>query len=120
MTGKGDSILRGVSRAPAAMRARTRVGMPLFPSLLGTTRNIQRLRSLGVPSMTSLFRRARSPLLSSLLPPGQGPALDQRCEYLYRSQLAGRYQWTDRLFAVLLILQWVAGMLVALWITPRT
>ncbi len=43
-----------------------------------------------------------------------------RAEQLYRTELSYLYRWTDRLFVVLLLLEWVAGILVALLDSPRT
>jgi signal transduction histidine kinase/DNA-binding response OmpR family regulator len=41
-------------------------------------------------------------------------------ERLYQAQRLATYRWTDRMFAGLLIFQWVAGVVVAVWISPAT
>lgn len=43
-----------------------------------------------------------------------------RAEELLEAHRASIYQRTDRLFAVLLVLQWLAGIGLALWLSPRT
>ncbi|MGH9362466.1 MAG: PAS domain S-box protein, partial [Thermoanaerobaculia bacterium] len=48
-----------------------------------------------------------------------GAVLAARVEELYREQRRSGFARTDRLFAVLLALQWVAGCLAAVWISPR-
>ncbi len=42
-----------------------------------------------------------------------------RTEELFREQQQTLFRRTDRLFALLLIGQWVAGIVVALWLSPR-
>jgi signal transduction histidine kinase/CheY-like chemotaxis protein len=44
---------------------------------------------------------------------------EQRSEALYHAHHDDLYRRTDRLFAWLMIFQWVAGMAAALWISPR-
>lgn len=48
------------------------------------------------------------------------PATLQRAGELFAEHKQSIYRHTDRLFAVLMGVQWVAGILAALWITPRT
>ena len=43
-----------------------------------------------------------------------------RAAGLFREHQQTIYQNTDHLFAVLMIVQWVAGIVAALWISPRT
>jgi signal transduction histidine kinase/DNA-binding response OmpR family regulator len=43
-----------------------------------------------------------------------------RAEFLFEEHCASIYRRTDRLFAVLMLLQWGAAIAAALWITPRT
>src|ERR1700761_6504185 len=43
---------------------------------------------------------------------------DQRVRQLFDEQLLRTYRWTDRLFAWLLAVQWLAAVLVAQCITP--
>src|SRR6516225_6001890 len=43
-----------------------------------------------------------------------------RVEELVRQHLTGIWRATDRLFAGLLTAQWVAAVVVAVWISPRT
>ena len=43
-----------------------------------------------------------------------------RAECFFRKQLSALYRRTDRLFAILMVLQWIAGVTAALWISPRT
>jgi two-component system sensor histidine kinase/response regulator len=57
------------------------------------------------------------------LPPTQ-LALDERsshrAEEILEARLRDNYIRTDRMFAVLMVMQWLAGIGVALWISPRT
>src|SRR5204862_779832 len=43
-----------------------------------------------------------------------------RAAVLFAEQQQKIYRDTDRLFAVLMSVQWVAGIVAALWISPRT
>lgn len=43
-----------------------------------------------------------------------------RAEELLRQRQQGIYARTDRLFATLMLVQWFAGVLAAIWISPRT
>jgi len=44
----------------------------------------------------------------------------QRSEEIFRERLSSHYRLTDRLFAWLIGVQWLAGIVTALWISPRT
>jgi two-component system, cell cycle sensor histidine kinase and response regulator CckA len=48
------------------------------------------------------------------------PATLDRAAGLFREHQRTIYRHTDHLFAVLMIVQWVAGIVAALWISPRT
>src|SRR6185503_5217889 len=48
------------------------------------------------------------------------PATLNRAEKLFAAHQQTIYRHTDRLFAVLMAVQWVAGIAAALWISPRT
>ena len=48
------------------------------------------------------------------------PAVDTDSERLLSDSLSAIHARTDRLFAGLLAFQFVAGVLIALWISPRT
>ncbi|MDZ4818547.1 MAG: ATP-binding protein, partial [Planctomycetota bacterium] len=48
------------------------------------------------------------------------PDVAERAEFLHRTELSLLHFWTDRLFLILLLLQWFAGIGVALLLTPRT
>jgi len=50
----------------------------------------------------------------------EGFAIDKRAQSLFVANQQQTYVQTDRLFAVLLLLQWVAGIIAALVISPRT
>jgi two-component system, sensor histidine kinase and response regulator len=43
---------------------------------------------------------------------------DPRVEALYREHLRNIYRRTDRMFAQLMALQWIAGIIFALWVSP--
>ncbi|MDZ4288544.1 MAG: ATP-binding protein [Prosthecobacter sp.] len=43
-----------------------------------------------------------------------------RAEQLYRTSQDSVHQRTDRMFALLMVIQWVAGVIAALWISPLT
>ena len=45
--------------------------------------------------------------------------VDQEALRLYVRESAELHRWTDRLFAVLLLLQWIAGITLALVYSPR-
>ena len=57
-------------------------------------------------------------------PPADVAALDlptaQRAERLFRTHRQSVFRHTDRMFAVLLFVQWLGGIGAALWITPYT
>ena len=57
---------------------------------------------------------------SSSIVAEQIPNLDQEALRLYGRESAELHRWTDRLFAVLLLLQWIAGIVLALVYSPRT
>jgi signal transduction histidine kinase len=48
------------------------------------------------------------------------PAALKRSEELFEEHQDRIYRWTDRLFAYLMIFQWLAGIAAAIWISPRT
>ena len=48
------------------------------------------------------------------------PGTFQRAEENFAAHQQAIYQHTDRMFAVLMALQWIAGIAAALWIAPRT
>ena len=47
-------------------------------------------------------------------------AWSRRAEELFSEQRGAAYRWTDRMFAVLMVLQWIAAIVLAIWISPRT
>src|SRR6478736_1666755 len=50
---------------------------------------------------------------------GQPIVQTPRGEALFREALDYLHRHTDRMFAVLMALQWVAGVGIALWLSPR-
>jgi len=46
--------------------------------------------------------------------------LSKRSDDLLQSSRSSIYQRTDRLFARLMVLQWIAGIITAVWISPKT
>src|SRR5438128_766179 len=48
------------------------------------------------------------------------PGTIQRAEENFATHQQAIYRDTDRMFAVLMAVQWVAGIAAALWIAPRT
>jgi len=46
--------------------------------------------------------------------------IDTRANQLYRQLREDVHRWTDRLFAGLLILQWLAAILISVWVSPYT
>jgi signal transduction histidine kinase/CheY-like chemotaxis protein len=49
-----------------------------------------------------------------------GETIQARGQLLFASQLDAIHRRTDRLFALLLLLQWAAGIATALWLSPAT
>src|SRR5262245_48153702 len=47
-------------------------------------------------------------------------ATSERAAALFLESQYGIYQRTDRLFGYLMVLQWLAGIAAALWISPKT
>jgi signal transduction histidine kinase/FixJ family two-component response regulator len=47
------------------------------------------------------------------------PSVQSRADVLFHEHQLQLYARTDRMFAALLLFQWVAGVLAALWISPR-
>ncbi|WP_417392814.1 ATP-binding protein [Gimesia sp.] len=56
----------------------------------------------------------------SVLTKGHHPAIAKRTQELLQENQHQHYVRTDRLFACLMIVQWLAAMAAAFWITPRT
>src|ERR1700687_3043307 len=50
---------------------------------------------------------------------GDGRALLLRTEHLFNGHQQGVYKQTDRMFAILMAIQWVAGSAGAYWISPK-
>jgi len=50
----------------------------------------------------------------------QNHAISQRADNLYQENHRALYQRTDRLFAGLMILQWIASICTAIWLSPHT
>src|ERR1051325_166868 len=48
------------------------------------------------------------------------PATQQRADGLFREHQQAIYKRTDRVFAYLMIFQWLAGIAAAIWISPKT
>ena len=48
------------------------------------------------------------------------PRMAQRADILFEEQRQSIVSRTDRLFAILMLIQWAASIAAALWITPRT
>jgi PAS domain S-box-containing protein len=48
------------------------------------------------------------------------PGIFERAEHNFAVHRTAIYQDTDRMFAVLMAVQWIAGIAAALWISPRT
>jgi signal transduction histidine kinase/DNA-binding response OmpR family regulator len=72
-----------------------------------------------MPAVASL-----EPQRSELALPPTQLALDERtsdrAKEILEARLHDNYIRTDRMFAVLMVMQWLAGIAVALWISPRT
>ncbi len=47
------------------------------------------------------------------------PSMEKSAEALFQNHQQAIYQRTDRLFAALMVLQWLGGIAAALWISPR-
>ncbi|WP_395735318.1 sensor histidine kinase [Prosthecobacter sp.] len=78
-----------------------------------------------VPSDTSLLRvpaqQSRSSSRPQTAPLAQEEsALQQRASVLFRAAENELHRHTDQLFARLMIVQWLAGLAAALWISPQT
>src|SRR5712692_3020727 len=52
--------------------------------------------------------------------PSIAPATLSQASHLFAAHQQAIYQSTDRMFAVLMSIQWMAGIIAALWIAPRT
>jgi signal transduction histidine kinase len=52
--------------------------------------------------------------------PELSPAAMKRSEELFREHQNDIYRRTDRIFAYLMVIQWLAGIAAAIWISPRT
>src|SRR5579863_3916059 len=50
----------------------------------------------------------------------RSPRLASRTEELFRDHEASIHRRTDRMFAILMGCQWLAGIAVALWVSPLT
>ncbi len=58
--------------------------------------------------------------MSSHEPAAAGEELSARTEQLFHSHWNSICRQTDRMFAILMLVQWIAGIVVALWVSPRT
>jgi two-component system sensor histidine kinase/response regulator len=70
--------------------------------------------------MTSLAKSPSVLGLSAQKEKGEPVHLTQLAEELFQDDCWRVWRSTDRIFAGLMVLQWLAGIGVALWITPRT
>ncbi|HZN40141.1 MAG TPA: response regulator [Planctomycetota bacterium] len=52
--------------------------------------------------------------------PPKTPTWLAQAERLYAEQCAATYCWTDRMFARLMVFQWIGGITLAVWISPLT
>jgi two-component system, sensor histidine kinase and response regulator len=51
--------------------------------------------------------------------PGVSAARQSRADTLFAEQCAATYRWTDRMFAGLMVFQWLFAIVMAVWIAPR-
>ncbi len=58
--------------------------------------------------------------MSSREPDRASEELTVRTEQLFNSHWLSICRQTDRTFAILMLVQWIAGVIVALWVSPRT
>jgi two-component system, sensor histidine kinase and response regulator len=58
--------------------------------------------------------------MSSREPDRASEELTVRTEQLFKSHWLSICRQTDRTFAILMLVQWIAGVVVALWVSPRT
>ncbi|MDB6004480.1 MAG: hypothetical protein JWR15_1467 [Prosthecobacter sp.] len=64
-------------------------------------------------------RQQTRPLVAEVAPQ-PGSALEQRASELFRTAENDLHRHTDQLFARLMLVQWLAGLAAALWISPLT
>jgi two-component system sensor histidine kinase/response regulator len=58
--------------------------------------------------------------MGDVSPADPHPEITARADELFRAQQQAAFRFTDRLFGGLLVAQWLAGILVALWVSPHT
>jgi len=52
--------------------------------------------------------------------PAALPTIERRITELFGEYKQSIYKQTDRLFAILMMIQWLAGIIIAFWLSPRT
>jgi len=52
--------------------------------------------------------------------PGAFPSIEGRAKDLFSEHQQNVYKQTDRMFAILMTVQWLTGIAAAIWISPRT
>ena len=58
--------------------------------------------------------------MSQLVMPEMGRAAHDRAAVLFKEHQQAIFRRTDRMFAALMVIQWLGGIAAALWISPRT
>jgi two-component system, sensor histidine kinase and response regulator len=71
-----------------------------------------------MPERASFEPRGSEPVPPTQLALNERSA--RRAEEILQARLHDNYTRTDRMFAVLMVMQWLAGIGVALWVSPRT
>src|SRR5260370_432578 len=68
----------------------------------------------------SFTHRGHSSAMPEVKEPNGSPTLRDRAEVLYQEMRRGIFRRTDRLFAGLMVFQWLGGILAAFWLSPLT
>src|SRR5262245_31857981 len=120
MTGPAGSDFRAASPPPAGRKVRAQAARRSSNCSLAA-RPLRHARQLtDVPC--SIPRQNPTAVIMShpIAQPIADDAESRRAEDLFCEHQLSIYQRADRIFAVLMPLQWMAAIATALWISPRT
>src|SRR5216683_1925280 len=110
------------SLAAAGTRAIMRAAALLSHSSIRTKLSSRKQPCLAVPCSPKMnAKRERRPAIQNRATNSSAKESIQRwAKDLFTDQQQAIFKHTDRMFAVLMVVQWIAGIAAALWISPRT
>ena len=112
----------GALHSPGVTRETIRASKRLFRSLKAESRNRIEPRFMDVRCSTAeRDRDVGSQVMSATKQSIRGTSrIRTEAEILFQRQRQRHFERTDRMFAVLMLCQWIGGIAAAIWISPRT